>query len=336
VQKLWGLKQGMEALKKAAVFASFLIYAAFFCAAFIFSDTIIMKNGKKTEGVIIEYTDGQYVFKSGEKKYYMPESMADKIYWNATRSQLDAAYEGEGQLDILQAHSKNLWWCAEPLAGLLFVSNEGNRGMLAGTEVYGGAAIGIQQKSGRGTGRDGSVRGLEYLLPAQYMLNITYGSISGDISYKEPGAAGDSTTALSSSNVMFMLHGFYRHSLPVPLLYFFWGMGLGLTVNSDTLDSYPMGWKDFESLMPWMYDPALVDEIKYSGMYLGVAVRAVAGLQFEVNDLFFINVCGGYLGRSKQRYDDPFKYGDSFEAMDSRASQKTGGWYFDASTKFLF
>lgn len=321
---------------RGIVFAAVFIYAAFFCAAFSISDTIIMKSGKKTEGVIIEYSEEQYVFKAAGKKYYLPEKMVESINWSATRSQLDSAFEGEEPLDFLQAHSKNLWLFIEPVAGCLLVLDNGNSGSISGAELYAGIAYGMQQKAGRGTGHDGSVRGFEYILPAKYSLNLTFGTLAGSIAYREPGASGDSTAALSSSTVMLMLNGMYRHQLPLPSAYFYWGLGLGATMNFDSLDSYPMGWKEYRDYPDFMKTPGLVDAVKYSGMYLGEAVRTDLGLQVEVNDMLFINGGAGFQWRTKQRYDDPERLGSEFGLIDPRACLIIGGWYIETSVRFLF
>jgi hypothetical protein len=307
-----------------------------FCPSNILSDYITLNNGNKYYGIITQFADGKYVFKAGNKVYYIPEKTVKSITWEATMDQLYKAYEGDRITDLLRTHSNNTWAVGEVTGGY-FNENQNNvKGMLKGGMFLSGVGFGFQQKTGRGSLGDGSVPWVSYFMPSSVTINLLYGSNSGSISYLNPASGQQFSSSLSSDMLILMINCDNKIGPVQPNLYITWGVGFGGVLNTDTLGSYPLGWSDYSDYPQWMLDPGMIVPQKVSGVYPGMALNLKAGAQFQLSDKVTIKSTWGYMLLSKIRYDDPSRFGGSISTGLMAASVNAGGFYMQVSAVYQF
>ena len=202
---------------------------------------------------------------------------------------------------------------------------------------FSGQTWGYREKTGVSIyGLDGSVPGIDYGSNGAAGISLMYGSMPGTINYRAPGAASDSTTQITESSLICLINACYRLDTGTPFLIPFAGLGLGGAINFDSLGSYPLGWKIYEDEPEWMIDPNTITAKRVSAAYLGIAARCMAGVQIAMSELFFLSADAGYLAYSRNRYDDPFKFGPAVSFADMEPAVNAGGLYLEASARFLF
>ena len=303
--------------KKSKIIVS-LSLLVFMLSAFSFAaDIIVMKDGQKYGGVIIEYRDGKYILKARGKKYTIYEKEISSISWNSTQAELDSALANEKI--TVKGREKLSWGYIQADSGyLMMLAPDITSSMGKGMMLYGGG-IGYKEK----------------LFGAGF--EALYGSMSGNLTYTEPGAPASSNTKINTSTLFLTLKLDYRDHIDgffcVPVL----NVDLGATINFDTLDNYPLGWSAYKDDPAWMLSPGMAGAPgKVSATYLGFTGSVVAGLDFPLGDSFSAYIKAGFTGLTKNTYGDLFKYGTSIGFLPGDATKFGYGLLFQAGAKVLY
>ena len=293
-----------------------------------------MKDNKKYNGIVTQFTDGKYTIKIGSRKYVIDEKNVSSIVWSENQEQISRALEGEVVAE--NASSKNVKTgyklYAEITNGLLIPLDPYVTKTLGGSMYLIGGTFGFRMTPS-GTSSNFLTDDSVY----EYGFGVFYGSMSGSLSYVNPYDGIEHTTSVSSSTLITYLVQssliMKFKSVPVsPTL----NVSLGPCFNFDTLESYPLGWKDYENYPVWMLGPDDVPLRKVNAVYIGVAAKIMAGLDISFSDSIVGSVNGGYLLLTKNRYNDLYKFGQEVEFFSPSSGVLAGGIYFEADLKFVF
>ena len=164
---------------------TFALIFVFLILPLLSADVIILKNGKKYTGTIIEFTDGKYILKIKDKKYPIAEDQVQDVEYTDSAEQVQKALKGEVLHEKQQ--ERTVFFYADAVLGYMSPLFSDYTDTIPGGMLYGGAAFGIRDEH--------YSAGLEFL----------YGSMSGSFQYSN-NMAGVSTTAISSGSLINLRH----------------------------------------------------------------------------------------------------------------------------------
>jgi hypothetical protein len=283
-----------------------------FAAVPVFPDTVILKSGKKLDGIVIEFYKGNYRLKSGGKIVEIPEANVADVQYTADQAQVSAALTGE-KLHEKPAGPPAKFYLRPAAGGAIIISPKyGADFDPTGLELFAGVSCGID------TG------GL--LLGAKFL----YGSVSGNISFYDPAAATTADTKIDSGSLLMLLDLGFKTKMPDNKTTILIGVSPGAVLNFDSLDNYAFGYKDtgYSGTIPLG---------KVQATYFSFALMGGFGFEYEVSESFIPGAGFNLICFPKNKYSDLYAYGSSpgqsgmFE--DAMISL---GIAIDVTARFLF